>query len=366
MEQKIKQIAEKLTEAIENLNKKDFTIHFFIIDTKGNPNGSTQYIYETASQLIDEGYKCKMLHQEKDFVGVGDWMGEKYANIVHQCVESDNVKISTSDFLIIPEIFANVMNQTKNLPCKRIVLCQNVNFISEFIPLGSSWGDYGLLDVITTTETQANDIKELFPYAKTKVVNPSIPNYFRDNDEPKKLTISIVTKEQATVNKIVKQFHWKYPQYSWVTFNDLRGYNREKFSDLLRESAITVLIDDETYFGYTAIEAMKSGSLVIGKIPEVIPEWMYDDDKTSLVDNGIWFTDFRKIHNIIAQAIKLWMEDAIPETLYEEASKTALKYTVEDKVKQLNTVFGEYVTERIAELQIIQEVNNNKLKEIKE
>ena len=64
---------------------------------------------------------------------------------------------------------------------------------------------------------------------------------------------------------------------------------------------------------------------------------MFSKLKTALVDNGIWFTDFRKIHDIIGQAIKLWMDDAIPEVLYEEAAKTATKYTVDDKIKQLKS-----------------------------
>jgi hypothetical protein len=383
MEEKIKKVSERIQETIDKLNKKDFTIYFFVIDTKGTPNGSTQYIYETASELIESGYNCKMLYQQETkkvqektivsgkevitmkevivpFVGVCEWLGEKYSTIIHSAVDNENVKMSAADFLIIPEIFANVMNQTKDLPCKRIILCQNVNYITEFIPLGSSWADYKIFDVITTSEIQADDIKSLFPYVRTQVINPSIPNYFRNNDEPKKLVISIVTKDQTNVNKIVKQFHWKYPQYSWVTFTDLRGLNREKFADTLRESAITITIDDDAYFGYSPIEAIKSGSLVIGKIPNVIPEWMYNEDKTSIVTNGIWFNDMRDIHSIIAQTVKLWLEDEIPELITNEMAKTALKYTPEAKQVQLNTVFGKYVTDRVVELEEIKKLNTEK------
>ena len=66
-----------------------------------------------------------MIHNEKDFIGVGDWLGEEYANLPHANVEKENVSISASDFLFIPEIFANVMMQTKKLPCKRVILVQN-------------------------------------------------------------------------------------------------------------------------------------------------------------------------------------------------------------------------------------------------
>jgi len=360
MEEKIK----KLTNFIDNLKDKDFTIYFYVVDTKGNPNGSVQYIYETASELIELGYKCVILHTDNEFVGVSGWLGEEYNKIPHVRVEKNNVNVSTSDFLIIPEIFANVMSETlqAKLPCKRIILCQNLNYITEFTKPGESWGDYAILDVITTTQQQSEDIKELFPYVKTKVVPPSIPEYFRNNETPKELMVSVVTKDNATFNKITKQFYWKYPQYGWVTFVGLGGLERNLFADTLRNSAITVWVDDDTYFGYTPLEAMRSGSLVIGKIPNTIPEWMASTEDETLINNGIWFDKLKDVHRLIAQAVKLWMGDAIPQILIDEMKKTSDKYTKQDKIKQLKTVFGELVGERICELEDVKNKIENNIK----
>jgi hypothetical protein len=361
MEEKSKKVIEKINEAIDNLKSKEFMIYFFVIDTKGTPNGSTQYIYEMAKELIDLGYSVTMLHQEKEFVGVLDWLGEEYANIPHSCIENENIKVSASDFLVIPEIFSNVMNQTKELPCKRIILCQNVNYITEFIPLGVSWANYNISDVITTSEVQANDIKDLFQGIRTNVISPAIPAYFRNNDVPKKLMVSIVTKEQSLVNKIVKQFHWKFPQYRFVTFTDLRGMPRESFADTLRESAITIWIDDDTYFGYVPVEAIKSGSIVIGKIPNVIPEWMYNDDSTGLNNAGVWFNDIRDIQKIIANAIKALLDDVVPEELYEAIRKFDDKYTIDSRREQIANVFGNFVEARITEINSVKDkIINNK------
>jgi len=376
MDNKVKEISEKIDDAIGKLNKKDFTINFFVVDTKGVPNGNTRYIYEMAKELIDNDYNCFMLYQQeketiqekqnikgKDvivdkevevpFIGVRDWMGDEFADIPHGSIGSETIKVSTSDFLIIPELFANVMNQTKKLPCKRIILCQNLNFITEFMSLGTSWANFGLLDVITTTETQAEEIKDLFPYMKTKVINPSIPNYFRNNSDPKKIVISTVIKDASLLKKLVNQFYWKYPQYSWVTFMDLRNLSRESFANTFRESAITVWMDDETYFGHAPVEAIKSGSIVIGKIPDVIPEWMYSDDKETISTNGLWFDNFKDVHKLIAQAIKLWLDDEIPEIITDEMVKMEDRYKVEDKQIQLLDVIETYIAERITELKDI-------------
>jgi hypothetical protein len=253
------------------------------------------------------------------------------------------------------------MNQTKELPCKRIILCQNVNYITEFIPLGVSWSNYNIYDVLTTSEVQATDLKELFPGLKTKVISPAIPEYFRNNDIPKKLMVSIVTKEQSLVNKIVKQFHWKFPQYRWVTFTDLRGMPRESFSNTLRESAITVWVDEDSYFGYAPVEAIKSGSIVVGKIPNIIPEWMYNEDNTGLSNAGVWFNDIRDSQKIIANAIKSILDDVVPQELYDAMATFETKYTIENRREQISKVFGDYVDARVAEITSVKDkILNNK------
>ena len=120
----------KIENSIERLTKKTFTIMFFVVDTKGVPSGSLAYIYETAYQLQQAGYNVKMLHAEKEFVGVGDWLGEKYASLPHECIDKDNTTtVSPSDFLFIQEVYTSAMSATKQLPCKRIVIFQNLRCI---------------------------------------------------------------------------------------------------------------------------------------------------------------------------------------------------------------------------------------------
>jgi hypothetical protein len=45
MEEKQKQI-EQITSLIERLDKKDFSLYFFTLDTKGNPTAGIANIYE--------------------------------------------------------------------------------------------------------------------------------------------------------------------------------------------------------------------------------------------------------------------------------------------------------------------------------
>lgn len=352
MENKKEKVIERIEKEISKIDNNDFKIYFFVLDTKGNPSGGIAYIYDTAFALQNRGYNVMMLHQEKEFIGVTGWLGEKYASLQHLNIETDNVDVSTADILVIPEVFFNVMVQTKKLPCKRVVLYQNFSYLTEFVNMSATMGDTGISDVITTTQEQAKIIEECFPYMKRHIVSPSIPKYFRPGVEPKELIVNIVAKNPSDVYKIVKPFYWKYPLYKWVFFRDLRGMSREEFADALRGSALTIWVDDDSNFGYTPLEAINSGSLVIGKIPENLSDWMVKENG-ELTDSVFWFDNIVDCHSLIASVIHSWTNDEIPQAVYNDIEAVKNLYTPEQQEKEIDVVYGNIVKERRNELETI-------------
>ena len=131
-------------------------------------------------------------HQEKEFEGVASWMGEEYANIPHHNIETEKIEVSPSDFLFIPEFYCNVMSQTSKMPCKRVAIAQNFNYLTQVIPAGVSWEQYGIKDCIVSTDRLENEINNCFPKVKTYKVNPCIDeNIFHNDDKPKDLIFNI-------------------------------------------------------------------------------------------------------------------------------------------------------------------------------
>ena len=341
-----------IEENIEKLEKKDFNLFFFVLDTKGNPSGSLEYVYQTAYTLKELGYNVTMLHNEKEeFIGVDEWLGSKYSELTHKNVTKENVDISASDFLFIPEIFAgNVMTQTKNLPCKRIVILQNYNYLSEFMPITSTFENLKIYDAITTTKVQEEKIKEYFPNLQTYVVSPSIKPIFRNNDAPRKLIINVIAKNQEDVYRVMKPFYWKYPAYKWVSFRELRGFDQETLSDALRESPITVWVDEKTNFGYTAIEAIKCGSILLGKVPETLSDWNVEKDengKDVLTNACIWFDHIDDVPDMLANIVRSWTLDKIPDEVYDNMHKFDDKYTQEIQKKEIEFVYNEIISKRL-------------------
>ena len=44
-------------------------------------------------------------------MGIAEWLGEEYANLPHVSIESQQLQVGPSDFVIIPEAFASI-NET--------------------------------------------------------------------------------------------------------------------------------------------------------------------------------------------------------------------------------------------------------------
>ena len=357
MEDNVKNL---IKESIEKIEQKDFKIFFFVMDTKGNPIASVANIYEHVKTLRDLGYDAQILHEKNDYTPIGQTLGEVYAQLPHVSIESQQLKVNTQDFIIIPEIFANVMEQTSKLPSKRIVFLQSYDYILEMLMPGKNWSEYGIRDVITTTEKQKEYVENLFSgRVKAEVIPVGIPDYFTESDKPKKPIISIYTRDQRDLVKIYKAFYLKYPHLKWVSFRDMRGLPKEVFAKSLAESCLAIWVDDISSFGTFPVEAIKSNVPVLGLVPNMVPEWMTDK-------NGLWTHDPMMIVDLAANYFQAWLEDSEPKELYDEMSKMKDLYTVPQMKEKISEIYGKIFQNRINELKstlplemVIEDVENN-------
>lgn len=352
------------SEAISKIENNEFNIYFFVLDTKGNPSSQVEYFYRTALALKNMGYNVAMLHNEENFVGVSDWLGKDYDNIKHYNIEKENVPIKSSDFLFIPEILANVMMQTIKLPCKRVVVVQNYNHLTEFMPVSQNMETLAIRDAIITTEAQAEKIERYFPGLRTHIVHPAISDKFEKSNKPQQMIVNIISKNQSFVHQIVKPFYWMYDLYKWVSFRDLRGVTQDLFSESLKESAITIWIDDDTNFGCTLLDALKSGTIVLAKIPDHPSEWMLDENG-DLTDSIIWFDDFDNVPHMLASLVRSWTNDSIPNEIYDKQEKFNEMFTEKQQIKEIKQVYvDEIINKRLEEFkEVKKDIENNVFKQ---
>ena len=333
-------VVERIEKELKKFDDKAFNVYFYVIDTKGVPSGSLLYIYKVAYELHSLGYNVTMLHNENEFVGISQWADSKYSELPHSKVSDRQVTLSASDFLIIPEIYTDIMSQTRDIPCKRVMLVQNFDYLTKIIPVGVHPYEYGITDAIVNTKTTEKLIKNNLPMIKTHVLSPGISDtLFRKNDKPKKMIVNFVVKNGDDASRVVKPFFWKYPQLKWVTFAQLSNLPQEIFADALRDAAITIVIDDTMSFGYAALEALKTGSIVICKIPDNIPDWMLDNGELS--NSIVWVDNLDEIPDLVANLVAMWVRDDVPEELYNEMEKAAEKHTTSVMKEDVEKVFTE-------------------------
>ena len=237
---------QSLDSILSDLNNKESNFYFFCLDTKGNPTAGVANIYEHVKVLSELGYKAHIIHEHDDYklrtgedgsMGLVDWLGEEYGELSHISIQNQKLSIKPSDFIIIPEIFANIMEQVKAFPCKKVVFSQSPSYLLELLPLGKRWNtEFGFHDAITTSDRQADYLKSLFPSLNTMVVPVSIPEYFKPSDKPKKPIVTVLCRDNGQAATIAKAFYLQYPIYKWVTFREMRGLSRRAFADELGTS----------------------------------------------------------------------------------------------------------------------------------
>ena len=343
---------EKIRENLEKIDKNEFGIYFFTMDTKGNATASVAYIYEIAKTLTDNGYKSIILHEKSEYTSVGSWLGEEYAQLPHASIEAGELAVGPSDFIVIPELFGHVVEQISNLGCKKIILCQAYDYMFEFLEPGKRWSDFGVTDCIAVSEQVGEVVTQNFKAVNVQVVPVSIPEYFNKSDEPKKPIVAVHTREQRDAAKIIKSFYLQFPQFKWITFRDMRGLSRKEFAKTLKESCCSIWVDDIAGFGTFPVESMKCGTPVLGKVPNMIPEWLNEE-------NGIWTYEGHRLPEFAATYIESWLEDAIPNELLEAMSPICEKYTKKEQDERIIDTFKGYIDKRKVNLeQHLENVNN--------
>ena len=318
------QLQDKVKQSIKVLRDKQARIYFLVQDTKGNAKASVRLIYQMAKTLKDNGFNPIILHEKADYAGVIAWLDEEYMSLPHKAIEGQNLEISPEDFLVIPEVFGFVMDQVKQLPCAKIVLTQQYAHMLETLQPGQTWNQFGFLKCITTSNKQKEYIERVMRQISFDLVEPLIGEEFTPKSTPSMPIIGIHTKEQSDAINIIKTFYLKFPQYRWFTFRDLRGLSEKEFANSLRDCFLSVWIDDHSGFGTFPLESMKSNVPVIGKVPNLSPDWMTED-------NGIWITDQTLFPDLIADYVQNWLEDNIDPKIFGEMKTTVERYS--DKLK---------------------------------
>lgn len=354
--EKIERVRKSMANMIEKKSK-----FLFVIPNIENPNASMYEIYYHATAVKKMGYKVVILTEKEEYE-VPKWVESELTEHEHKPMTKSDLTVGPEDVMVIPEVYSNVMEQTKNLPCLRVGLLQSVDYMLNSLVPGTDWTQFGIKKMITTSDT-VKEFVEVF-YGKNKfdiaVCNPTIPNYFKRTDEPQKPIVSIIGRNPNEVSKVVKLFFARYPQYRFLTFDPMltkskppQPMRRKDFAERLRGNFAAIWIDRISTWGTFPLECMASGTVPICLKPDVTPEYILERDENGELSNkisenvGLWTDNLYDIPVMIGETLIKFLDDNISDETYDNMEKLVSNYRPEVTEKKLVEIYQGIIDERV-------------------
>lgn len=310
---------EKLEASLLRLTNNENIIYFLVYDTRNNPRASVKYIYDLALTLQKNGNIVKLLVEDNTYSGVESWLGDDYKSLPIVSIKDEKVEMNIDDILVVPEYYSNVLDQLANVKCVKVMLVQQREHMFETLSVGSRWSEFGFDKTITTTNSTKKYISDIFPENLVYVIPPIIGEQFEPTKKPIKPYVAISCRDRVKNRKFISEFYLKYPQLRWITFRDMVQMSYNEFADSLKECMVSFWVDDISTFGTFPLESMKCGVPVVGKIPNLEPDWMSE--------NGMWTYDENKLVDILGTYILAWLEGVeISDEVKENMKNTLLPY----------------------------------------
>jgi len=364
---------EKIKASLNNLTNKKSKF-LFTVPESNNPAASIYEIYFHATIVKKMGYEVIILTEKKDYE-IPKWIEKTLTDITHVSMAENSITITPEDVMIISDVYSNVMEQTKNLPCQRIGFLQSLDYMANALVPGTDWASFGIRDIITTSKELKNIINVFYGEGKFNIgtYDVGIPNYFKQSGKPKKPIISVIGRNPNEISKFVKLFYSKFPQYSWITFDPMltkskppQPMRRKDFAERLEQNFAAVWIDRISSFGTFPLECMKSGVIPICLRPDIMPEYLIerkDDESVEIIENaGLWSSNFYDLPLILGDVLVKFLDDSIGDNIYDAMNRVSAKYTPENSEKTVIEYYNTILTNRITMLSGVVDKNLEALK----
>ena len=349
---------EKIKNSLDRLVNKKSKFLFFVPEST-SPAASIYEIYFNATVVKGMGYEVVMMTEKGDQTAPS-WIEKELTEIKHVLMSDPKITVGPEDIMIIPEVFTNVMEQTKDLPCLRIGLLQSVDYMINSLIPGMDWTSFGINEVITTSKSLKEWIDVFYDKKfNVQTYNVGIPEYFEKSKLPQKPIISVVGRNPNEISKFVKLFYSKYPQYNWITFDPMvtkskppQPMRRVDFAKRLQGNFAAVWVDRISSFGTFPLECMKSGVIPICLKPDIMPEYLIERNENGepvkAIDGaGVWTNNFYDLPVLTGEVLIKFLDDSVTDELYLSMNEIASKYNQEQSENRLIEIYSQYINKRI-------------------
>jgi glycosyltransferase involved in cell wall biosynthesis len=298
------------------------------------PAGGVRRLYRHVEILRDNGFDAYILHHSRPFRIT--W----FKSMVPVVYSSELADLSDKDILVIPEGHIEVMRQTVQLPCRRVVIALNWARIFESLNDGETWLSLGIQHAIAGSRYEHHFIKETMGMNSSVIASGIDTEFFKPSSEARSCSITYMPRKNPEYAKlIIKAFRSMYPQFGWVQFVPIDGISHQEVATVFADSAIFLAHTFPEGLSRKMLEAMACGCVVVGFAGRGSLECMSHLENSILVDDA----DILGAATELGSAVGRFL-DGTDRDMRLAAIKTAHRYSHAEEDKTVREFWRKFMS----------------------
>ena len=300
----------------------------YIAPAGERPSGGMRVMFRHVEVLCRAGFNAAIVFPRS--AAALNW----FASTAPVLYASKDIGLTADDWVVIPEDYPGALAALSRLRCRRAVFCQNHHYIFNGIAPRASWADFGISEVLVSSEAIRDFVTDIFGIAATHIPLSLDHSIFRRADGERKLQIAFMPRKGGHhipfIRGILHHLAPDLDDFAWV---EIDGRNEREVAGIMQQSAFFLSTSSREGFGLPPIEAMACGALVVGFKGGGGREYATDT-------NGFWVTDEDAIAlsdrlRELMRSYRNEPDDARWQSIREEGIATALRYSNKQEQRAL-------------------------------
>ena len=280
----------------------------YVLEPFPNPHGGVAIIHRHVEILNTHGISAYVHLPERPEV-------DFYQTTAPQLM--GNVAFNVTDILVIPETLGWAMRQFKPTPLRKLLFCQNHNYLPPVSNPRDALFEWGVHGVIASSEAIRAHLETRHGLADVPLLPCAVdPVRFAPVKDKKRQIAFMPRKLPADASAIEASFKRAHSRFAAVPWVAIDSVSQTEAAQVLAESCVFLSLSSDESLGLPPLEAMASGCLVAGYHGEGGREYISDL-------NGWWAEagDARACVDGLAAALDL-LDRRAPELELRRAAMT--------------------------------------------
>ena len=251
---------------------------FYVSHDVTNPRGGVTVLYDHVAALREHGLEAFVVH------GAPGFRYPFARNDVPVLDSSAQGALSTSDVLVVPEDYPSVVRTCRDLPCRKVLICQNHYYVFNSLKPGETWRDFGFSAYLCVSSPIQQALKKWFG-VNASVVRPALDSgFFGDSFKPFTPPINVACMPRKGLPHLRLVQGLLATAGNTLSWLEIDGLPKEQVVARLRDAHIYVSTSVAEGLGLPPLEAMAAGCLVVGFTGGGGLDY-------ATADNGVWVPD---------------------------------------------------------------------------